>query len=206
MKKGFGAAALTAFFLTVLTLSASAERLKEVKVDYTADSVLKIDGMEVISRVYHSGSKERMEQEMDGAAQVIIVRTDKKLAWVLMPQMQMYMEIGYDALGAAAYDPGEMDYTLVAEGTESVAGVTAAKYRMTAVGRDGKRFEGYIWLGPGNIMVRIEAASKGNGKTERVKMELRNLRIGPVDRSLFEVPKGYTKMQGMGGGLQETGR
>lgn len=206
MKKGFGTALLTVLFLTFMTLFASAERLKEVRVDYTADSVMEADDLEVISRVYHSGGMERMEQETDGASQAIILRTDKKLAWVLMPQMQTYLEIGYDALGASIYDPNDMDYTLVDEGPDTVAGVKAVKYRMSAVGKDGKRFEGYLWLTPENIMVRIEAASKGKGKTERVKMELRNLRIGPVDRSLFEVPSGYTKMQGLGNGLQGLGR
>ncbi|MBI5885064.1 MAG: DUF4412 domain-containing protein [Deltaproteobacteria bacterium] len=185
MKKGFGTVMLTVLFLTLIVF------------------------LNVPSRVYHSGAMERMEQEMDGATQAIILRADKKLAWVLMPQMRMYMEVGYDALGASVYDPNDMDYTLVDEGPDTVAGVKTEKYRMSAVGKDGKRFEGYLWLTLEDIMVRIEAVSKGKDRTERVNMELRNLRIGPVDRSLFEVPAGYTKMQGLGndlGGLQGLGR
>jgi len=200
LKNIFCAVSLT-FLLTFVTGHVYAERLKEVTVDYTADSVMEMDGMTVNSRVYHSGAMERMEQETDGASQIIILQSEKKLAWVLMPQMRMYMELTYDAIGAAAYDPNDMDYSLVDEGPDRVSGVKATRYAMSAVGKNGKKFKGYLWLTPENIMVRIEAESRSEGATERVTMELRNLRIGRVAPSLFEVPSDYEKMQGLGGGF-----
>lgn len=193
-----GAVLLTAVFLTVLSLPVYAERLKEATVDYSADSVMESGGIKIDSKVYHSGKMTRIEQETDGVSQIIILRNDRKKALVLMPQMQMYMEVDYDALGAAISDPNDMDYTLAFEGPETIDGVMTRRNRMTALGKDGKRFEGRLWLSADGIMMKIDATAMVKGRPEQVTMELRNLKIGPIRRSFFEAPDGYTKMKPIG--------
>ncbi|MBI5562047.1 MAG: DUF4412 domain-containing protein [Deltaproteobacteria bacterium] len=209
-------AVVFAFLLAALGLGlpARAERLKDVATDYSADGVMDSGGMQMASRIYHSMNKERMEQDMEGVRQTIILRTDKKIAWVLMPEMRMYMEMNYGSLSGKTYNPEDMDYTLVEEGKETVNGIQTTRYKMTARDKNGKKFDGSLWLTPEGIMVKIDAVSKGKKSDERVKMELRNLKIAPLDRALFEVPSGYSKMQGMGGmgtdapggGLEEMGK
>lgn len=185
--------------LSAFSLPARAERLKEVTVEYSADSSMESGGISVVSKVYHAANRERIEQETAGVSQTIILRTDKKLAWVLMPEMKVYMEIGYDALGGQSYDPQGMDYTLTSEGQDIVSGVKTTRYKMIAVGTDGKRFEGRIWLTAEGIIMKIDAESKDKGGAAQVRMELRNLKMGGLDKTLFEVPTGYSKMQDMGG-------
>lgn len=196
----FATAFFTVIALLAFSLPGRAERLKEVTVEYSADSSMESGGISVASKVFHAANRERIEQETAGVSQTIILRTDKKLAWVLMPEMKMYMETGYDALGGQSYDPQGMDYTLSNEGSETVNGVKTQRYKMIAVGKDGKRFEGRLWLTTEGIMMKIDAESKGGkGSGVQVRMELRNLKIGGLDKTLFEVPAGYSKMQDIGG-------
>ncbi|OGQ57079.1 MAG: hypothetical protein A3J24_03525 [Deltaproteobacteria bacterium RIFCSPLOWO2_02_FULL_53_8] len=197
----FVAALLLTVFLSLLSLPSHAERLKEAAVDYTADSVMESGGIKTSSKVYRSGKLARIDQMTDGAIdQTLILRGEGKKVIVLMPLMQMYMEVEADALGSALYDPDEMDYTLSFEGRETISGVSTARHRMTALAKDGKRFEGRLWLTQEDIMFKIEATSTATvkGKPERVTMELSNLKTGPLRRSLFEVPAGYTKMKAIG--------
>lgn len=193
--KRLGFALIITLTLLSLNLPVYADRLKEVSVDYSADSVMESGGVKTESKVYHSGKWSRIEQVTDGASQILILQGGSRKIIALMPLMQTYMEVDKDALGTALYDPDDMDYTLTDDGTDVVDGVKTNRYKMIAIGKDGKRFEGRIWFSADNIMMKIDATAKVKGKAERVTMELYNLKIAPLKRSVFEAPQGYTKMK-----------
>ena len=129
------------------------------------------------------------KMRMDTGDNIVISRMDKKVTWMLVPAQKIYME--------QAIDPKNM--TVTSEkvdgetsrerlGSETINGIKADKYKVTY---DVNGMEGtmYQWIAPSlNLPVRSEA---GDGSWA---VEYTNIKTGPQDASLFEVPSGYNKM------------
>ena len=84
-------------------------------------------------------------------------------------------------------------------GTETVNGVQTTKYKIIMTGPKGEKLGGFSWITNEGIVVKMDAIAVDKKSKERIKMELKNLKIGHVDPSMFEIPKDYTKMDMMGG-------
>ncbi len=194
----------SAFFILLLLFYLSpavfAGRIDEPKVEYSADSLIETEGGVFKGRVFHAPGKERREQASGGVKQIIITRLDKKVVWVLMPGQKTYMETAItDEKGTQGtwQDPSQFDYEMTTLGQETVNGVKAVKNRITATSRQGVEYIGFMWVTKEGILVRMESAVKDKSST-RIKMDLKNIKIGVQSPSLFEVPAGYSKM-GLGG-------
>lgn len=191
---------LTCAVLVPLTVTAAPP--PEVKVDYSADSMMETEGgMTMKSRIYHTVEKDRME--MGGSeGMVSIIRKDKKVVWQLMGNM--YMEMPIDASNASGMDA--FDIVEQAEvGQETINGLKTTKSKIVAVKKDGSgKFGGFFWTTKEGITVKMDMLSKEGDRKMRMTSELTNLKIEKQDPALFEIPAGYTKndmgaMMGMGG-------
>lgn len=191
---------LTCAVLVPLTVTAAPP--PEVKVDYSADSMMETEGgMTMKSRIYHTVEKDRME--MGGSeGMVSIIRKDKKVIWQLMGNM--YMEMPMDASNASGMDA--FDIVEQAEvGQETINGLKTTKSKIVAVKKDGSgKFGGFFWTTKEGITVKMDMLSKEGDRKMRMTSELTNLKIEKQDPALFEIPAGYTKndmgaMMGMGG-------
>ncbi len=190
---------LTCAVLVPLTVTAAPP--PEVKVDYSADSMMETEGgMTMKSRIYHTVEKDRME--MGGSdGMVSIIRKDKKVVWQLMGDM--YMEMPMDASNASGMDA--FDIVEQAEvGQETINGLKTTKSKIVAVKKDGSgKFGGFFWTTKEGITVKMDMLSKEGDKKMRMTSELTNLKIEKQDPALFEIPAGYTKndMGAMMGGM-----
>ena len=191
---------LTCAVLVPLTVTAAPP--PEVKVDYSADSMMETEGgMTMKSRIYHTVEKDRME--MGGSeGMVSIIRKDKKVVWQLMGNM--YMEMPMDASNASGMDA--FDIVEQAEvGQETINGLKTTKSKIVAVKKDGSgKFGGFFWTTKEGITVKMDMLSREGDRKMRMTSELTNLKIEKQDPALFEIPAGYTKndmgaMMGMGG-------
>lgn len=186
-------------FLTVVCLSFNAfaaEKMKQATVEYSADMVLQSGQVSSTGKIYHAlGGKDRMEFNAQGTTAITIVRTDKKLAWMLMPSQNMYMEMSLEESmkksGRTNVDDCDMDFS--AQGSETVNGVSAAKNRVSGTCPDNTKYEGTMWITKDNIMVKMDSVATVDGRQTNMTMDLKNLKVGPQDASLFEVPTGYSK-------------
>lgn len=174
--------------------SARADAVAKPTVDYTADSIMESGGVTMKSTVYHSGAKQRRETSMGGQRQIMILRPDRGVSLVLMPQQQMYMEMPLGAGGGPQADPAEGDWDRTEVGTETVNGVQTTKYHVTGRSPSGETSEGTMWFTTEHIMVKMEVTMHSGGRTQQVRTELTNLKVGPLDPSLFEPPAGYRAM------------
>jgi hypothetical protein len=114
---------------------------------------------------------------------------DKKLVWVLMPAEKMYMEQPMDPLSAAGtWEKMDGEIERRAEGNEVVNGRQTTKYRVIFEA-DGMRDSVFQWLDESAHIPVKTAAIDGSWSTE-----FKNIRPGPQDRNLFEIPAGYNKM------------
>lgn len=192
---------LSVFVLIFLTSISYAEKLQEPKVEYSADSYMEFEQGVMKGKVFHAPGKERREQDASGMKQVIITRMDKKVVWILMPEDKSYMEQPIKEAMEKQHDPMEYDYEYTVIGPEKVNGMDTTKSRITAKTRNGMVFEGFMWATKDGILVKMDATAKDKNSRNRVKTELKNIKIGKVDASLFEVPSNYSKFGfgGMGG-------
>lgn len=138
----------------------------------------------------------RMEGEEQGQKSIVIMRLDRKVMWSLMPDQQMYAEIPLNwgqSFSQAAQDPSAK-VEREELGTEQVGPYHCVKYRVR-VTYQGQVYSGIQWSAPeldGFVVKMYDEKSK-------TTTEYQNIRLGPPDPSLFEIPPGYQKINFPGG-------
>ncbi|MFZ5427572.1 MAG: DUF4412 domain-containing protein [Thermodesulfobacteriota bacterium] len=177
---------LTAFALVVCGL-ASAQAA-----DFTADMTQTLNGTPLLTgKASVKEGMVRMESTVQGVPQVVISVPDKGRMIMLQPQMKMYME--------TRVDPAKMGPDVMKDGGEF------GKWRV--VGRekhDGmdceKRVFDFKDKSQGEMTAwfadKLDYPVKTvfvNGKDTMV-VEYKNIKEAALDKSLFEVPPGYQRM------------
>ncbi len=152
---------------------------------YSADAVFQINQRQITSKVYHHEGKERREFRLAGVPQVLIMRPSEKRVVYLLPLMNIGMELTLkdgeslpDLRQFASLKPKKL-------GREEISGLATTKYDVERL----KAKEPYtvtLWLTDDGIPVQAEASdARGD-----YRMLQSNIRRGPQDASLFEVPEG----------------
>jgi len=179
--------------------TAAAAGFMETKAEYSADQYTYAeDGSRVVkSRIYQASGKSRMEMEEGGGNQAIITRMDRKVVWMLMIPDKMYMEM---PLGKEdkTRDVRQCSYTTAKEtGRDTVNGIAATVSEVEAACPDGSNYSGKMWTSREGILVKLDAVAKGSAKekAQRVRMEIKELKIGKQNPALFELPAGFAKME-----------
>ena len=176
------------------------EKMPQPKVEYSADMIMETGGHVINSKIYHAiGGKERQEINLNGNTQIMILRQDKKLSWMLMPEQKMYMEMNLDQAKQKMdkqnenMDVNDCKIDVKPMGDESVNGVMATKNKISMSCPNKANYEGYMWVTKDGIMVKMDAIAEGEGDKLHIKIDLNNLKIAEQNPSLFEVPAGYKK-------------
>lgn len=180
-------------FLSVvvaLTLSCSA-----FAAEFQAD--MKMEGGEetVTGKVFVSGSIMRQEMEVPGAGKSIsIVDGAKNIMYVIMPQEKMYMEFPNEQIVLGDEDIEDWlsdDADLKKIGTETIEGYKCDKYEVTYKDPERQAMgSSVIW-----IARKLNFPIRGitEGEDGKVTVTYTNIKEGPQDKALFEIPKDYQK-------------
>lgn len=194
---------LAVAILFSVTVWAADKTFQESDVEYSADEQMETEDAAMQAKVFHAPGRERREQDMSGMQQIMIMRRDKNVVWMLMPDQKMYMEM---KMGQGKEDTADLkdyiiEYTVVGE--EVVNGLNTTKNKVIVTDKKGNKFGGFMWVSMEGIMVKMDSVSKVEGSKMRVKMERKNIKIEKQDSKLFEIPSGYNKMSmpGMGSGF-----
>ncbi len=163
---------------------------------FSADQIHTMSGKTKTSKVYGTSNAIRMEGEEKGKKSIVIMRFDRKVMWSLLPDQKMYVELPWASQAEWATWAKDAEVQRQSLGTESVGAYTCDKSRVQ-VTLQGKVYTSLEW-----------AAKELNGfvvKTQDEKgqwsNEYQNVKLGPQDASLFEVPSDYKKL-GFGGIFQ----
>ncbi len=162
--------------------------------DFSSDMVMTSQGQTHTSKVWAKENKFRMESS--GQPGYTIMRADKSVTWMVMPEQKAYMEMKLDPSKRPRSEEkvqGEVSRKLI--GTESANDHPAKKYEVTYT-EGGKTDRMYQWIATDiNFPVRM-AAIDGSWV-----LDYKNIKMGVPPDSLFEVPSGYQKtaMPGFGG-------
>lgn len=182
-------AAVMMFGFTSATLAAEGP-----KVEYSADTGMEMEQGAMKGHVYAAPGKERREMDQGGQKMITIMRQDKKVVWMLMPEQKMYMEM---PINGDRPQPGDMSGYKIEQttvGKETVNGVSATKGKVIMTDSKGAKMGGFMWTTADGIVVKTDVIAMDKGNKMRMKMELTNLKVGHQDPAMFEIPSGYTTM------------
>ncbi len=154
--------------------------------EFSADMISKSGGQSFTSKIYMKDKKVRTESR--GQPGYSIVRQDKNVVWVVMPDTKTYMEMAYDPAQSQVPTEkaqGEVSRKLV--GKEKIDGHPTEKYLVT-VKEKGKTSEIYQWIATDLKFPVKTAAVDGS-----YSVEYKNIKMSAPD-NLFEIPGGYQKV------------
>lgn len=164
---------------------------------FSADQTHTVGKKTTTGKVYSNGNAMRIESQDKGKPAIAIMRFDRKVMWSLVPDQKMYLELPFG---------GQAEWASMAEGAqvqkqslgaEQVGQYNCDKSRVT-VTLQGKNYTSLEWTAKElNGFVVKTQDEKGTWSTE-----YQNIKLGPQDSSLFEVPPDYRKFS-MGGMLQK---
>jgi len=159
---------------------------------FTADMVMTENDMTKTTKLIVEDPYYRMEMEEGGQQLCILVNKDKQITDVVMPDQKMYMEISSSSMQSASNDvfqsieKQKSTYDTKMVGKETVNGYECEKYEIS----DGGKLLSTYWQSA-ELDFPIKVVS---GVNQNMIMELKNIKMGDVDDSLFKVPDGYMKM------------
>ncbi len=183
------------FLLALATLlaapPASGAMIGDPRVGFTADRTLAIDGRTYTGKIWAMPGEERHEQQIAAFRPIFLLRDGSPLGEVVLPQLKTIVEFVI---------PPEWrlldgrDVTKQPRGAAIVNGVATSEFAIDETVQEG-RAEGMVWLSRDGIPMKLSGVFIGKrGRPVRVRWELSRVRIGPQPATLFEPPRGYTKL------------
>jgi hypothetical protein len=185
-------AAIMALSLALATgEAASGATLGDPQIGFSAERVLVIDGQRYVGRMWNMPGEQRHEQQLPALKPIFILRADRAIGDVVLPQLHTVVEFEFPKVLAALGKPAQLGKPA---GNDTVNGVATTRY---AIDRDlpEGHATGSLWLSRDGIPMKCEARyTARNGKVSTIYWELRDVRIGPQDPSLFVAPADYAKL------------
>lgn len=155
--------------------------------------------MTISGKTYVKGNLERKETN-GPMAQVMIVRPDKGLMWILKPTEKKYTEMKIRGPKGNMLDKLKQIPNFKKVGTAKISGYMCDKYTFNDT-KNKVTGTAYISSQLGHEL-KVDANMMGM----KTMLELKNIKEGTQPISLFNIPKGYKKqemvpmkMPGMGG-------
>ena len=185
---------LIAFPLAVPALIAApalAETLGDARVGFSAERVLVIDGQSYVGRMWHMPGEQRHEQDLPALKPIFILRADSAIGDVILPKLHTVVEFAIPKELSILGDPGLLRKPV---GQETVNGIATTKYEVDEKTPQG-RAVGSLWLSEEGIPMKCDARlATDKGKVSTIRWELRHVKIGAQDATLFEIPRDYAKL------------
>lgn len=188
--------------IVCVTLGASpalaAPDLLDLKVAYSADTVIGSGDHPRTGHLWRTPTALRHDMTENGQTETVIVRLDRKTAWMLLPSLKLALGTDLDGLaqlpGAAAVLDAADKLNPVAAGTAVIDGFRATKYRVRMDDPTAGQFDGYVWSTAQGIILKIDGAGEQNGRHGDIHLQFRNIHVGPQDVALFEPPAAYRQV------------
>lgn len=181
------------WFIALLGFTGPALAFEGPKVEYSADTRMETADGIMEGVVFHAHGKERREIQAGGDPMTMIIRQDKKIIWMLMPEANAYMEMPLgQSQDKSDFSDYEIEKTVV--GKEEINGMMTTKSKVIMTKKDGSKLGGFWWTTKDEIPLKMDLISVEGQTKDRIKMELTNVKIGKQDPKLFEIPTDYMNM------------
>ncbi len=153
-------------------------------IEFSSDMVIVPKGDEPMKgKIFVKGDKIRQETSEEDGTQIMIIRPDKKVTWMITPEEKTYMEMPYQSEDKTFEEwTAEKEKKAKFLGEETVSGIACKKFEAV---EDGEKT--VFWVSAKfPFPIKIEDSE--------VTMEYRDIKLDPLPDSLFELPPGYEKM------------
>lgn len=180
---------------SVLMLAAAAQAAPPpvLGTGYSANRRIETDQGVFEGSIAAAPGMERSEIRMGGMSTVMILRSDRKVAWMLMPAQNMYQEMDFAQAAQQAGSVAQEQLELEEVGSEAIQGIAATKYKFRM--KDGSA-GGFLWYSREGIPLKMDLLSTSGRKKSRITVTLDDVKVGAQDPALFELPAGYTRLPG----------
>lgn len=168
----------------------------DLKTEYSAASTIQTPKGPQHGRLWRTPTALRHESTDGNRQHTVIARLDRKVAWLLVPEQKLAIELGLENFGLPVelLDGNGIKQTPV--GQESIAGMRTTKVRVErepGPNANG-RFDGYVWTTAEGIIMKVIGSGENQGRRGVVNLSFSEVRIAHQDPALFEVPAGYRRL------------
>ena len=171
--------------------TATAATLGDARVGFSADRLLVIDGRSYAGRITAMPGKERHEQQIQGFHPIFLLRADRSLGEVVLPQLHTSVQFVFPPELRVLARP---DLKRSPIGHEKVNGIATTKYAIDERVPEGHA-AGMLWLSRDGIPMKLTGTfTDTHGRVAAVRWELSHVKIGPQPAALFDPPAGYSKL------------
>jgi hypothetical protein len=175
---------LVGLLVLIVTVIFCQSSFAAVTQQFSADMITRAGNKTANSKVYVSDKKMRN----DIAGNIMILRLDKNVMWMIMPSDKMCMEQSLDTKIVPKITRAiEGEVERVSLGKEIVDGTQTEKFKVTHQVAN-KQETMYQWVTDSGFPIKMESADGKWG------VEYKNISFGTQSDSLFEVPDGFQKV------------
>ncbi|EME71906.1 hypothetical protein H261_01627 [Paramagnetospirillum caucaseum] len=165
--------------------------LLDAPVSYTAAFSVSSPRGTYHGRVWHMPGLERREVATTGGGQGVLIDRKADTATLLGLSGKWYVGLSLRAAAGMVGGLEAWQATCTRLRDETVAGLKATRWKTRAEGPKGG-FTGDIWTSREGIVVKaVGVLNSTDGDDSPVEMTLSEVRVGPVDRQVFDLPKGW---------------
>ena len=179
-------------FIPILLTFALFACSKAPEGEFSADMVVSDEEQSITTKIYVVDSLYRMEQEQAGETIIIIVNERTGFTHALVPSRKEFLEISTTDPVSLMNDPFQgLKYTISIAESDSLGQDLISGYRCDGylLKKDDDELMTY-WMSPElNFPVKII-----NHTSNRLTLELKNIKKEKIDRTLFQIPEGYRKI------------
>jgi hypothetical protein len=184
------------------TLAATSTNVLELRVEYTATSLIGTDERSAPGRLWRTRSALRHEGRRHGRALTVIAQFDRNVGWLVMAEPRFAIETDLSALDLPLdVLNGGGGLRQFREGRERVNGLDTTRIRVERDAGSGARFAGHVWATDQGVIARLAGEGESRDRRGRTLMNFRDVQIGPLDPGLFEAPRGLRVVRVAGGDL-----
>jgi len=185
------------FLASVLAAGAEgAANVLDLQTEYSAASAIQTPKGIQRGRVWRTPTALRHETAEEGRSHTVIARIDRKVAWLLVPEQKLAIELGLENFGLPAELLTGQGIKQTPVGQETIAGQRTTKVRVErAANQNGNgRFDGHVWTTSEGIIMKVVGSGENQGRSGNVNMSFSDVRVGRQDPALFELPPGYRRL------------
>lgn len=201
-RRRFLRAPLALFGSSSAVLAAASASLLELRVEYTAASMIGAGERAEPGRLWRTRLALRHEGRQQGRPLTVIARFDRNLCWLVMAEPRFAIETDLTTLDLPlGMLNGEGGMRQLREARERVNGLDTTRIRVEGDAGSGSRFTGHVWATDKGVVARLAGEGESRGRRGRTLMNFRDVQIGALDHGLFEAPRGVQLVRVKGGDL-----
>lgn len=161
-------------------------------VSFTADMHILVPGREdIVVKLFHTPRNLRYEIAVRGQRRIILLDRQVKSLTVLDPRRRFFAKRPYTPRADIVAQLPPASARLERVGTEKIGNLDSIKYKADGRTHGGLPFRGHVWMTTDRIVLRVRGLVRRAGRAVRITVELRKVKVGPIDDKRFQVPEDY---------------